>query len=292
MQLSIELLPAPLGPMMARISCSRDVEADVGERLDAAEREEMFSTSRMTSPTLARARRHRGSAPPSVSGRGLQGACASRDLQRRRSTHAACGRPRTSPAVSMYCVARAAVERVDQHARSCSAMKPRRTLRVRVSSPSSASSSLCRIRKRRICAPASAASAARSALTFSTQSCDQLVDLGLLRQVGVAGVGRLRRSAQLPTASMSMLMNAQTQSRPSPNATASLMYGKNLSLFSMYLGANSAPSLAPAMRPTSLARSMILQVAARVEEAGVAGVVPAVGRLALRRSPPGSCSTP
>src|SRR6185312_11563468 len=50
-----------------------------------------------------------------------------------------------------------------------SAMKPRRTLRVRVSSPSSASSSLCRITKRWIWLPASFGSRARSAFTFSTQ---------------------------------------------------------------------------------------------------------------------------
>src|SRR5574343_1047574 len=51
-----------------------------------------------------------------------------------------------------------------------SAMKPRRTLFVRVSSPSSASSSLCSTRKRLTWLPASMASSARSALTFSTQS--------------------------------------------------------------------------------------------------------------------------
>jgi hypothetical protein len=37
MQLSIELLPAPLGPMMARISCSLHIERDVGQGLDATE---------------------------------------------------------------------------------------------------------------------------------------------------------------------------------------------------------------------------------------------------------------
>jgi len=37
MQLSMELLPAPLGPMMARISCSRTSKRDVGQRLHAAE---------------------------------------------------------------------------------------------------------------------------------------------------------------------------------------------------------------------------------------------------------------
>ena len=41
-----------------------------------------------------------------------------------------------------------AVQRIDQLHRNFSPMKPRRTLRVRVSSPSSASSSLCRTRKR------------------------------------------------------------------------------------------------------------------------------------------------
>src|SRR3954462_558330 len=51
-----------------------------------------------------------------------------------------------------------------------SAMKPRRTLLVRVSSPSSASSSLCRTRKRWTWLPASLSSLARSALTFSMQS--------------------------------------------------------------------------------------------------------------------------
>ncbi len=51
-----------------------------------------------------------------------------------------------------------------------SAMKPRRTLLVRVSSPSSASSSLCSTRKRLIWLPASSSSRLRSALTFSTHS--------------------------------------------------------------------------------------------------------------------------
>jgi hypothetical protein len=89
---------------------------------------------------------------------------------------------------------------------------------------------------------------------------DELAHLLLLRQVGVAAVGRLRFSAQLPTACMSMLMKAQTFSRRSPKATACLDVGKNLSLFSTYFGAKRAPSLAPpASRPTSLARSMIFR---------------------------------
>ena len=64
----------------------------------------------------------------------------------------------------------------------------------------------------------------------------------------------LLRSAQLPTACRSMLMKAAQKSRPSPKATASLMSGKNFSVFSMYFGANSAPVVS---LPTSLARSMI-----------------------------------
>ena len=51
-------------------------------------------------------------------------------------------------------------------------------------------------------------------------------------------------------------MNAVTKSRSWPKPTASNTSGKNLSLFSMYLGANSVPSF---RRPTSLARSMILR---------------------------------
>ena len=46
----------------------------------------------------------------------------------------------------------------------------RRTFRVRVNSPSSASNSLCRIRKRLICELFRLLSSARSALTFSTHS--------------------------------------------------------------------------------------------------------------------------
>ena len=62
------------------------------------------------------------------------------------------------------------------------------------------------------------------------------------------------RSAQLLTASRSMLTNAATWSRPWPNVTASAIWGKYFSLFSMYLGANIAPSLS---FPTSFARSMM-----------------------------------
>ena len=67
-------------------------------------------------------------------------------------------------------------------------------------------------------------------------------------------------------------------SRAWPNATASLMYGKNLSLFSRYFGANSVPS---ASLPDVLRAVDDLQVAVLVEVAGVAGVEPAVVRLRL-----------
>ena len=80
-----------------------------------------------------------------------------------------------------------------------------------------------------------------------------------------------------------MLMKAQTLSRLSPKATASLMYGKNLSLFSTYLGANIAPSWPADQAADVLGAVDDLQVAAGVEEAGVAGVVPAVGASAPRR---------
>ena len=52
MQLSIELLPAPFGPMMARISCSRTSKEMSVSALTPPKRSEMFCTSRMTSPIL------------------------------------------------------------------------------------------------------------------------------------------------------------------------------------------------------------------------------------------------
>ena len=50
MQLSMELLPAPLGPMMARISCSRTSKEMSVSALTPPKLSEMFFTSRMTSP--------------------------------------------------------------------------------------------------------------------------------------------------------------------------------------------------------------------------------------------------
>src|SRR6187399_102892 len=78
MQLSIELLPAPFGPMMARISCSRTSKVMSESALTPPKRRLMFCTSRTTSPErrvlIGRSRRaaHRREGP------GVD------DLQRRR----------------------------------------------------------------------------------------------------------------------------------------------------------------------------------------------------------------
>jgi len=50
MQLSMELLPAPLGPMMARISCSFTLNEMSVSAFTPPNRRLMFLTSRMTSP--------------------------------------------------------------------------------------------------------------------------------------------------------------------------------------------------------------------------------------------------
>ena len=50
MTLSIELLPAPLGPMMARISCSRTLNEMSVSALTPPNDNEMFCMSSMTSP--------------------------------------------------------------------------------------------------------------------------------------------------------------------------------------------------------------------------------------------------
>ena len=52
MQFSIELLPAPLGPMMARTSCSRTLKLMSVRALTPPKAREMPWTSRMTSPIL------------------------------------------------------------------------------------------------------------------------------------------------------------------------------------------------------------------------------------------------
>ncbi|MNG05537.1 hypothetical protein D3C84_887320 [compost metagenome] len=50
MQFSIELLPAPLGPMMARTSCSRTLKLMSVSAFTPPKLRLMFWTSRMTSP--------------------------------------------------------------------------------------------------------------------------------------------------------------------------------------------------------------------------------------------------
>ena len=50
MQLSMLLLPAPLGPMMARISCSRTLKLMSVSAFTPPKARLMFLTSRMTSP--------------------------------------------------------------------------------------------------------------------------------------------------------------------------------------------------------------------------------------------------
>src|SRR3990167_11043616 len=52
MQLSMLLLPAPLGPMMARISCSRTLKLMSVSAFTPPKARLMFLTSRMTSPLL------------------------------------------------------------------------------------------------------------------------------------------------------------------------------------------------------------------------------------------------
>ena len=53
MQLSMLLLPAPLGPMMARISCSRTLKLMSVSAFTPPKARLMFLTSRMTSPMCA-----------------------------------------------------------------------------------------------------------------------------------------------------------------------------------------------------------------------------------------------
>ena len=110
-------------------------------------------------------------------------------------------------------------------------MKPRRTFCVRVSSPSSASSSLCRIRKRRICAPAMhlvLGERRGSSRRRSSRSCRRPAD-------GRPAPGSSHRPCccarpSCRPRSRSMLINTATKSRPSPKATASRMFGIELQL--------------------------------------------------------------
>ena len=79
---------------------------------------------------------------------------------------------------------------------------------------------------------ASAPSLASSAFTFSGIRGSARKP-GVGGEVGVTRIGDAAPLGPILTEPMSILMNAHTMSRPLPNATASLMCGKNLSLFSM-----------------------------------------------------------
>ena len=127
-------------------------------------------------------------------------------------------------------------------------MVERRTLLVRVSSSSSASSSLSNSAKARMWADFG-----RSLLTRATSRPISAKTSGLPdRSLKVVNGSRLL-SAQLPTTPMSIWISATTNGRPSPTTTASRTCGLNFSLFSISAGENREPS---ARRRTSRRRSM------------------------------------
>ena len=155
-------------------------------------------------------------------------------------------------------------------------MKPRRTFWVRVSSPSSASSSLCRIRKRLICAPAITWSSASERFTSSTCFCDHVVDQRMAGELLIGAVDDVVALGPVADRGEIDVDHHGDEVAPVAERHRLRMLGKNLSLFSMYFGANSVPSLS---LPTSLARSMIFRWPVfGVEEAGVAGLHIAVRR--------------
>ena len=81
---------------------------------------------------------------------------------------------------------------------------------------------------------------------------------------------------------MSIAIIAATNGWPWPNATASRMNGLNFSLFSMNCGAKAVPSVELA---DVLGAIDDHELALLVEEAGVAGLQPAVRRPWSRASP-------
>ena len=191
-------MPAPLGPMIARTSCSRTSKLMSVSAFTPPKASEMLSSLRMTSPmrpssgarVMANPARSPRPARPCM--RRPPRACTGANVLAssiRRSAATMLVRPsskRTS--VSMCCTALPPYSASISTA-YFSATKPRRTLRVRVSSSSSGSSSLCRIRKRWICDSASPASRRQFRVHLLDAFADQVVDLRLLREVGVAGVG-------------------------------------------------------------------------------------------------------
>ena len=185
--------------MMARISCSRTSKEMSVSALTPPKASEMFCTSRITSPKLAAGRRGAGGGAALDAARGRRMIFMPRPSPARRCVASMIFsvaltlpvRPSSNFTwVSMYCSV------LPPYSASTStwyfsAMKPRRTLLVRVSSPSSASSSLCSTRKRLICAAGQLVVGGQVGVDLLHAILDQLVDLGLLRQVGVAGIGQV-----------------------------------------------------------------------------------------------------
>ena len=155
------------------------VEAHVGERLHAAEGER-DALERRGSPRRACARRcpararagsWRALMRPPARPRARR---SSRRVHRRAPrARCPCGRPRSAPAPRSRSAPRPSTA-PRRWSRTSRAMKPRRTLRVRVSSPSSASSSLCRITKRWIWLPASLGSRGEVRVHLLDALADQL----------------------------------------------------------------------------------------------------------------------
>ena len=280
------------------------VEGNVGQRLHAAEGErDAVRGRRITSPTRRCGRcscgspsRSRASRSPSVAADRWRHAAfpsaAARSSHRRsrgRPRPCRCGRPRTSPASRCTATSRPLYSASISTA-YFSAMKPRRTLRVRVSSSSSGSSSLCRIRKRWICESARSPRAARSALTFSTHSRDQRrTTSGLRGEVGVAGIGEAA-----PLGPVADRVHVDVDERA--DAVAVVAEGDRLlddgEELELVLDVVRREHRAVGELAHVLGAVDDLQVAVVVEEAGVAGVEVAVGVDRLRRSPRAACSTP
>ena len=221
--------------MMARISCSRTSKLTSVKRLTPPKASEMSSNVEHDLAELAR-RSPCGSSALSAAALAAARRRTLRvaDLQVGRA-RCRCGRPRTAPA-SRRTARLPRVQRVDEH---------------RVLLGDEAAAHLARARELAVVGiellvqhqeavdlrAGELASGARSALTFSTHSRIELVrPPASPRGPCIPNKARSRRSAQLPTARMSMLMMAQTCRAPSPNATASLMYGKELELVLDVLG--------------------------------------------------------
>ena len=157
-------------------------------------------------------------------------------------------------------------------------MKPRRTLRVRVSSPSSASSSLWRTRKRLIWLPASALVGGEVGVDLLDALADELEHRGLLRQVGVAAV---RQVALLGPVADRLDVDVDEGAdlvAPVAEGDRLLDVREELELVLDVLGREQRAVVGAADDPADVLGAVDdLQVAGGVDEAGVAGAVPAVG---------------